>query len=85
MSPPAFDADTLVTVNLITTDRDGKPCIELRKRITDFDLIKTLVRAAYYDRPLVIMPQFQNKFEALGKLCEKGILINEKGEYKFLI
>jgi len=50
------------------------PALELRRFVQDVDICKELIRAAFYDKPLVILPQFTDKFKALASLQEKGLI-----------
>lgn len=61
-----------------------QPTILLRKEISDIEMIKSLISAAYNDQPIIIYPTFSNKFRALAGLIEKGLVhVDEKGTYRF--
>lgn len=76
----------IISVNVQVTNLKGKPCLELRRMITDPTVIKTLVSCAWHDQSLVIMPVFTDKVNALGSLIKNGILYKDKsGQYKFTL
>lgn len=75
-----------LTINLHITVRGNQPVLEMRRHILESDAIKTIISCAYYERPIIIQPIFQNKFRALASLIDKGILHrDEKGEYQYNI
>lgn len=64
----------------------GKPCIELRKKFTDPELVKQIVSCAWHDTGLTVLPVFNDKVAALGSLVEKGIVYkDDKGKYQFTL
>lgn len=75
-----------INVSLIITQRDNSPAIELRRATKDLELIKIIISSAFHERPLLIMPCFNNKMHALSTLIDKGILgKNKNDEFIFLI
>lgn len=72
--------------SIVVSQDSTAPIIELRRRIRDFELIKGVVSAAFYDKPILIRPIFRDKFRAIAALTEKGILVfdNETKEFKFV-
>jgi len=54
--------------------KNDMPAIEIRRLTYDQDLCKDIIRAALYDEPLLILPQFADKFRAIAKLQEKGLI-----------
>jgi len=72
-------------VSLVVTSRNCKPCIELRRVVTDTETIKTMVSCAFHNRPVVIMPRFSDTMQSLNNLIEKGIIYREGEEYFFTI
>lgn len=76
----------IITVNLQVTNKRGKPCLVMRKTITDSDVIKNLVTNAWHDQTIVILPIFEDKVNALNSLIKNGILYKDKhdGQYKFV-
>jgi len=76
----------ILTVNVQVGNHRGKPCLELRTKITDPKEIKNIVSAAWHDQCIVIMPIFSDKINALGSLIKNGILYKDKdGQYKFTL
>lgn len=74
-------------ISLIVRIIENKPCIELRRHTTDFNLMKVLVRAAYHNQSIIVRPIFRDTLRSLNSLVEKGILNynNENKQYEFLI
>lgn len=71
-------------MNVQVTHQNGKPCIELRKIVTDTEMIKNIVSHALRDESVVIMPIFIDKVRALSSLMKNGIIYrNKKGGYDF--
>ena len=77
------DKIPLVQVYLVTTQRNNKPCLELRKVTTDYNLMKTILSCAFNEIPLIIMPTFSNKMKAVTNLVDKGILYRKENNYYF--
>lgn len=79
-----------ISISIIITHQNGCPCIELRKRIYDINLIKSIISSAFINRPLIIMPSFSNKIKSISTLIDKGIISkridnNDQIIYDFLI
>lgn len=76
----------IVSIPVQITSKMGCPCVCLRKEITDFDLIRNIVHCAMHDKPIIIMPKFQDKFIAQNALIQKGIIYKDNdGVFKFNI
>lgn len=76
----------VITINLtVSHSKEDKPIILFRKKqFSDIETIKGLLSAAFWDRPVIIYPQFSNKFKALGTLQEKGLIyLDDNKEYRF--
>lgn len=76
-----------ITVNVLVKSHDKQPCIELRRLIIRSEMIKEIVSAAYHDKPIVILPKFNNKIQAVGALATKKIIYfnQDTQEYNFKI
>lgn len=74
-----------LTIYCVVMEKDGLPCIELRKRTANIEIIKILVSCAFHGRPVVLMPEFTNKMKALGNMLNMGLIYQDKrsGEYYF--
>lgn len=73
-----------IKTSLLITNQNGRPCLELRRSISDFDTIKHVLNAAFYKEPALILPSFNNEIQAIAKLQEKGLLFrNKKGEWEY--
>lgn len=84
MSPVTKGNTPLCEINLISTEKNGLPCIEIRRVTTDEDIIKTLIHCAFHNRPIIVQPTFKDKIRAMNSLLDKGIIyIDQEGEYKF--
>lgn len=71
-------------LNLIVTDKNNKPCIELRKVTTNPDIIKLLVSCAYHGQPVTVLPVFKDSMKSLSSLMEKGIIHKaEDGQFYY--
>jgi len=64
----------LMTINVIVTHKEGLPSIELRKSITQPEIVKQIILCALNDIPVTMLPVFRNKYLSLNSLQEKGIL-----------
>lgn len=64
---------------------DLVPYIELRRYLSDPDMVKGILLAAMNDTPIVIYPTFKNKILGINKLQELGILKRMDGELQFTI
>ena len=87
MNEQIINPKDILAVNLIITHKRGLPSIEIRRNITDNDLIKGIVYAALNDIPITILPSFSNKILALNALQDKGIIYYDKetNDYNFNI
>lgn len=80
------DTETLpIQVPVTVTHLNDKPCIMLRRWLTEKDLIKEIVQKAYNNEPVVIVPHFTNRINSLNMLVEKGIIYRnqEDGQWYF--
>lgn len=75
-----------IMINVIVSDDNNKPCIHLRRKTNDEQLIKLLVQCAFYEQPLIMIPKFRDKFNSLNSLVQLGVLSkDDKGQYHFNI
>lgn len=70
-------------ISIIVSKNNGVPMIELRKTITDVELIKLIVSSAYHEKALIIVPTFANKIRSLSSLIDKGFVYVEDDKYYF--
>lgn len=80
----------LLDVKLRITHKDGKPQLEVRRRITDPEIIKTIISCALNGNPVVVHPTFTNYLNGINSLIEKGIIYPIKNpdnsiSYEFVI
>lgn len=72
-------------VKVIISQKEGKPCIELRRAITETEAIKFIISCAYHNQPIVITPAFTNTLKSISSLVDKGILYRKGDRYFFTI
>ena len=74
---------TPILVNLHIKKHNGSPGVELRRLIMDDDNIKSLVTAAFHERPIIIQPVVRDKLKAIGSLADVGLIYRKEGEFYF--
>lgn len=77
------NASLPLRVNLIITNYNGYPAIEIRRVITDMDIIKQIIYAADSERTILALPTFRDKFKARANLINSGILYEKDGNCFF--
>lgn len=70
----AHNKIALIEVNIIVSEKDGKPIIELRRSVKDTELIKAVLYNGLVGRPIKIYPNFKNRLNSINSMIEKGIL-----------
>ena len=76
----------ILTIPVRVIYKNNYPAIELRRILTDIDLIKNVVTAAFHEEPLILIPKFTDKLKSLTSLKEKGILyLDKENVYRFTI
>lgn len=77
----------LLDVGVIINKSAGVPCIELRRRVYEKEVMKVLVENAIAGRPVIILPVFKNRLKSLSGLVESGLMSYEpeEGAYYFTI
>ena len=85
MPEQGVNQGTLCCIPIIVTEKNNLPCIELRKAITDSELIKKIINCAFHERPIILMPSFNDKIKSIGSLIEKGILYRKDNQFYFTI
>jgi len=73
----------IISFPICVTEKYNSPCLELRKIVTDIDVLKYILSCAFHERTLLIMPKFSDKNRGLSSLQEKGIIYLDKKEKKF--
>ena len=73
----------LCSIPVYITEKNNLPCIELRKCITNSELIKSVISCAFHERAIVILPSFNDKIKSINNLIEKGILYRKNNEFYF--
>lgn len=66
---------------------NGKNCLEIRRRTTEVEAIKTILESAILARPIVVIPVFTNYFAAIHKLAARKIIKYDykNNEYEFIL
>ena len=72
-----------IRVNLIVTDANSKPALQLRRTLNDNLQIKALTMCAIHKLPCVIYPTFSDQMQSMAQLIKKGIIYQENGNYFF--
>lgn len=67
-------------VKLIISEQHGKPQVEIRRRTTDPEIIKSLIACAFHNIPVIVQPTFTNRLQSLNTLIDKGIIYPESLE-----
>ncbi len=83
--PKGQNEGVLCNISIIVTEKNNLPCIELRKIITDSQLIKNIINCAFHERPIIILPAFNDKIKSIGSLVDKGILYRKDDQFYFTI
>lgn len=76
---------TILEANLILTMNKGKPAIEIRTQTTQTDNIKNIIRSAWENKPIIIMPKFNNRIAAMNSLIQKNVIKRVEEDYEFII
>jgi hypothetical protein len=71
-------------IRVIITIRNNKPCIELRKVITDLELIKDVTTSILEQKPIILQPTVLNRVKYIGRLKELGIIYEENKTLQYL-
>ncbi len=69
-----------IRVNVIITQKNSQPCVEIRRATNDQEIIKKIVSAAWKEQPIVVVPTFTNKLKSINTLIDKGIVYIEKDD-----
>lgn len=79
----------LPTIELFirATSKNGKPCVEVSKRISDPEKIKELITLANSTQPLNAIVTIPEKIKFYGALAENNIIKYdlESDEYRWII
>lgn len=74
-----------VLISIVISQKNGLPCLELRKNTSDTKLIQAIITSAFHNRPMILQPQFSDRFKAIATLVEKGIIYREGDKYLFVV
>lgn len=77
--------DKIIDVCLRVTKNNNCPALEIRKLLTDYELIRMVIASAFLEKPLIIYPKFTNKFLAINTLIENGIIYKKGEDYFFTL
>lgn len=72
-----------ISIPLTVTQKRNDPALEIRKLLTDPEIIKQLVSAAHNEQPIIIQPYFTKKLESINRLIDKGIIYRDSSDGKF--
>lgn len=79
---PAQNETDLVApfeINLIITEHKDQPCLELRRRTIDLNIIQAIVSCAFRGQTIIVSPKFTDYSKSLGSLIEKGLIYKDEG------
>jgi hypothetical protein len=71
-------------ISVIVSVKDNAPCIELRRTITDPEILKMVVQHAWRGDAIAILPSFSDKVKSINSLIDKGILYREGDKLYFV-
>lgn len=80
-----MNKEPLSDINLIITDKNGKPCLEIRKKFIEPTIIKAILTGAFQNVPVIFQPSFKDSIKATNTLIQKGIIYKEGENYYFTI
>ena len=72
-------------VSLIISNKNDKPCLEIRKQTTDIELIKTILSCAFHEVPIITQPKFRDKLKSVSTLIKKGVIYKDGDDYFFTV
>lgn len=74
-------------VYLNINTKNGKPALEIRRLTTDPDIIKIIIDAAFFEKPIIVFPVFRERLRAIATLSKRGIIKynGNTGSYSYLI
>ena len=52
----------------------SEPCLVIRMQINETEVMKELIKYAWRDQPVTVMPQFRDKLKCISKLIDLGVL-----------
>lgn len=86
-SMPESVHGTLLDINVLTMMKNNQPAVELRRLVLDTEVMKKLLKCAYYNVPIILRPRFTDKTKSLSHAVQIGILYIDEadGNYKFNI
>lgn len=82
-----IESEILFEISIIVTKKDNLPQLELRRRTSDNETIKTIINCALHNQPIIVLPSFKNKLMSLNSLVKNGIIYydTDDGAYYFNI
>lgn len=82
---PLIAVNYPVYLHLIT--KRGVKGLEIRRATLEPEIIKVIIDAALYSKPIIVFPTFNDRFRALATLQEKEYIKynKKKNQYEFLI
>ena len=77
---------TPISLPVRISEKDGKPCIDLRRVTTDTELLSFILKAAFNNQPVVFLPEFRDRMQSISSAIEKGLIARgDDGGYYLLI
>lgn len=80
-----FTMSVPLGINIIISHNNGNPQIELRRKVSDPELIKQIISNAFYEEITLVLPKFNDRLKSLNTLIDKGYLVknDENGQLEF--
>jgi hypothetical protein len=66
-----------IDVSLAIFENMGNPTIQIRKTVSDWDLMKHIISAAFEGNAIMIRPVFNDRLKAINALIDKGIMYRD--------
>jgi len=67
-----------IPISVMVSMQNGKPSIQLRTYITNYEKMKEIISSAFHETPVVFQPKFTSRIHSLNSLIEKGIIYKER-------
>lgn len=76
-----------VRIGVIVTHMRGLPRVILRRSIAEPEIYKDIIACAFDEKPMLIIPTFNDKLKSVSSLIQKGIMYYDENKkaYEFLI
>ena len=59
------------------TEKDNKPCVDLRRVTNDEEIMRFILRATFNNQPVIFLPVFNNPLQTINTAINKGLIVKE--------